>query len=110
MPDAVLKYAAERQLTAPEVSDFHALPGNGLCAVLNNETLIGGSMKFVSSQVTVPAALSQKAEKLAMEGKTPLLLPEIKSLWESSLLRTLSKKTARRQSESFRIWESALSC
>ena len=70
---AVLKYAAERQLTAPEVSDFHALPGNGLCAVLNNETLIGGSMKFVSSQVTVPAALSQKAEKLAMEGKTPLL-------------------------------------
>ena len=70
---AVLKYAAERQLTAPEVSDFHALPGNGLCAVLNNETLIGGSMKFVSSQVTVPAALSQKAEKFAMEGKTPLL-------------------------------------
>ena len=70
---AVLKYAAERQLTAPEVSDFHALPGNGLCAVLNNETLIGGSMKFVSSQVTVPAALSQKAEKLAMEGKTPLI-------------------------------------
>lgn len=70
---AVLKYAAERQLTAPEVSDFHALPGNGLCAVLNNETLIGGSMKFVNSQVTVPAALSQKAEKLAMEGKTPLL-------------------------------------
>ena len=70
---AVLKYAEERQLTAPEVSDFHALPGNGLCAVLNNETLIGGSMKFVSSQVTVPAALLQKAEKLAMEGKTPLL-------------------------------------
>ena len=70
---AVLKYAAERQLTAPEVSDFHALPGNGLCAVLNNETLIGGSMKFVSSQVTVPATLLQKAEKLAMEGKTPLL-------------------------------------
>ena len=70
---AVLKYAAERQLTAPEVSDFHALPGNGLCAVLNNETLIGGSMKFVSSQVTVPAALLQKSEKLTMEGKTPLL-------------------------------------
>ena len=70
---AVLKYAAERQLTAPEVSDFHALPGNGLCAVLNNETLIGGSMKFISSQVTVPAALLQKSEKLAMEGKTPLI-------------------------------------
>ena len=77
---AVLKYAAERQLTAPEVSDFHALPGNGLCAVLNNETLIGGSMKFVSSQVTVPAALLQKSEKLAMEGKTPLLFAQNQKL------------------------------
>ena len=56
-------------LTAPEVSDFHALPGNGLSAVLNNETLIGGSMKFISSQVSVPAALSRKAEKLARTGK-----------------------------------------
>ena len=70
---AIIKYAEEHQMSAPEVSDFHALPGNGLCAVLNNETLIGGSMKFVSSQVTVPAALLQKAEKLAIEGKTPLL-------------------------------------
>ena len=48
--------------------------------MLNNETLIGGSMKFVSSQVTVPAALSQKAEKLAMEGKTPLLFARNKKL------------------------------
>ena len=70
---AILKHAEEQNLTAPEVSDFHALPGNGLSAVLDNETLIGGSMKFISSQVTVPATLSQKAEKLAEEGKTPLL-------------------------------------
>ena len=70
---AILKHAEEQNLTAPEVSDFHALPGNGLSAVLDNETLIGGSMKFISSQVNVPAALSQKAEKLAEEGKTPLL-------------------------------------
>ena len=70
---AILKYAEEQNLTTPEVSDFHALPGNGLSAVLDNETLIGGSMKFISRQVTVPATLSQKAEKLAEEGKTPLL-------------------------------------
>ncbi len=70
---AILKHAEEQSLTAPEVTDFHALPGNGLSASLNGETLIGGSMKFISSQVSVPAALSQKAEKLAEEGKTPLL-------------------------------------
>ena len=70
---AILKHAEEQNLTAPEVTDFHALPGNGLSAALNGETLIGGSMKFISSQVSVPATLSQKAEKLAEEGKTPLL-------------------------------------
>ena len=70
---AILKYAEGQHLTAPEVSDFHALPGNGLSALLDQETLIGGSMKFISSQVNVPATLSQKAEKLAEEGKTPLL-------------------------------------
>ena len=70
---AILGHAESLHLTAPEVTDFHALPGNGLSAVLDNETLIGGSMKFISSQVSVPAALSQKSEKLAEEGKTPLL-------------------------------------
>lgn len=70
---AILGHAESLHLTAPEVTDFHALPGNGLSAVLDNETLIGGSMKFISSHVSVPAALSQKAEKLAEEGKTPLL-------------------------------------
>ena len=70
---AILEHAENLHLTAPEVSDFHALPGNGLSAVLNNETLIGGSMKFISSKVSVPAALSRKAEKLAEQGKTPLL-------------------------------------
>ena len=52
---AILKHAEEQHLTAPEVTDFHALPGNGLSAVLEQETLIGGSMKFISSQVNVPA-------------------------------------------------------
>ena len=70
---AILEHAENLHLTAPEVSGFHALPGNGLSAVLNNETLIGGSMKFISNRVSVPAALSRKAEELAEQGKTPLL-------------------------------------
>ena len=73
---AILEHAENLHLTAPEVSDFHALPGNGLSAVLNNETLIGGSMKFISSRVHVPASLSRKAEKLAEQGKTPLLFAQ----------------------------------
>lgn len=70
---AILEYAETQNITAPEVSDFYALPGNGLSALLNNKPLIGGSLKFISSKVSVPATLSMKAEKLAEEGKTPLL-------------------------------------
>ena len=70
---AILEYAETQNITAPEVSDFHALPGNGLSALLNNKPLIGGSLKFISSKVSVPVTLSMKTEKLAEEGKTPLL-------------------------------------
>lgn len=70
---AILQKAEEEQLSAEEVSDFQALPGNGLSAKLAGAELIGGSMKFIGSRVKVPAGLSRQAEALAESGKTPLL-------------------------------------
>ena len=70
---AVLKKAEERKLHAYEISDFQALPGNGLSGITNSQTLMGGSMKFISSRVSVPDSLKQQAEHLAEQGKTPLL-------------------------------------
>ena len=70
---AVLKKAEERKLHAYEISDFQALPGNGLSGIMNSQTLMGGSMKFISSRVSVPDSLKQQAEHLAEQGKTPLL-------------------------------------
>ena len=70
---AVMMRAEEDGLTAAPVGDFRALPGNGLTATLSGETLLGGSLSFVSSQVDVPRSIRQKAEALAEEGKTPLL-------------------------------------
>ncbi|MCD8020744.1 MAG: heavy metal translocating P-type ATPase [Clostridiales bacterium] len=70
---AILQKATEEGLRVAEVSDFQALPGNGLSAVLAGETLIGGSMKFISGKVQVPAELQQEADCLAENGKTPLL-------------------------------------
>ena len=70
---AVLKKAEERKLHAYEISDFQALPGNGLSGIMNSQTLMGGSMKFISSRVSVPVSLKQQAEHLAEQGKTPLL-------------------------------------
>ena len=70
---AVLKKAEERKLHAYEISDFRALPGNGLSGIMNSQTLMGGSMKFISSRVSVPDSLKQQAKHLAEQGKTPLL-------------------------------------
>ena len=70
---AILAKAEERQIAAREVSDFQALPGNGLRAVLDNEVLTGGSMKYISNQISIAPELILQAEKLAGEGKTPLL-------------------------------------
>ena len=69
---AVVAYAREKGLTAPEAQDFSALPGNGLTGTLNGEKLLGGSQKFISGQAAVPQSLLAQAEKLAGEGKTPL--------------------------------------
>ena len=73
---AVMMRAEEDGLTAVPVNDFRALPGNGLTATLSGETLLGGSLSFISSQVDVPRSIRQKAEALAEEGKTPLLFAQ----------------------------------
>ena len=70
---AVILRAEEDKLFVSEVSDFRALPGNGLTATLNDEELLGGSLSFISTKADVPQALRDKAEALAEEGKTPLL-------------------------------------
>ena len=56
----------------PEVSDFTALPGNGLTAKLGNTVLAGGNYKFISSNADIPTVFAQKADSLSAEGKTPL--------------------------------------
>ncbi len=70
---AVMHRADEEKLSIAEVSDFRALPGNGLTATLGGEELLGGSLSFISTKAQIPSDLRTKAESLAEEGKTPLL-------------------------------------
>lgn len=81
---AVLKYvkseAPEIFDKKPEVENFKALAGNGLTAFVNGSKLTGGSLKFIGNLVEVPDDIRQKAEKLAEEGKTPLLFAEENTL------------------------------
>ncbi len=70
---AILEEGATRGMRIAEVTDFEALPGNGLQARLDGKALLGGSLKFISGQVSVPADMTAKAQSLAEQGKTPLL-------------------------------------
>ena len=70
---AVTTYAAERGTEGREVEDFSALPGNGLRARLDGEELLGGSLAYISSLVSVPPELRERADALSEKGKTPLL-------------------------------------
>ncbi|MBQ1931529.1 MAG: heavy metal translocating P-type ATPase, partial [Lachnospiraceae bacterium] len=73
---AILSQAQEKGLQAEEVTDFQALPGNGLKAVWKGTTLHGGNLKYISTQATVPASMQSAAEKLAEAGKTPLFFSQ----------------------------------
>ena len=85
---AVTEYGRAGKIAALEVTEFTALPGNGLKAVLAADaaagpadpegprekpvTLTGGNLKFISTVVPVSAEIREASEKLAEEGKTPL--------------------------------------
>ena len=69
---AILLKAEEQNLTAEEVTDFRALPGNGLSAELSGVSLYGGNLKYISTKTIVPKEIQEKAEALADQGKTPL--------------------------------------
>ncbi|WP_270487551.1 heavy metal translocating P-type ATPase [Clostridium fessum] len=69
---AVLFYAKEQQIDAPEAADFQALPGNGLSGTLEGASLAGGSFSYISGHTTVSAQEQASFERLASEGKTPL--------------------------------------
>ena len=70
---AVLLEIAQRKIATKEVEDFRALAGNGLTGTLEGHRLLGGSMKYISSQVTVGEQVKNQAQALAKQGKTPLL-------------------------------------
>ena len=70
---AVLLEIVQRKIATKEVKDFQALAGNGLTGTLEGHRLLGGSMKYISSQVTVGKQVKNQAQILAKQGKTPLL-------------------------------------
>ena len=73
---AILAQAEQVSLTPRDVSDFRALPGNGLTATGEKGALCGGNLSFIRTQTTVPDEMARQAEALAEAGKTPLFFSE----------------------------------
>ncbi|MBQ4046181.1 MAG: heavy metal translocating P-type ATPase, partial [Lachnospiraceae bacterium] len=69
---AVILEGDNRGVKAQDVSDFQALPGNGLTAKLKGAVISGGNYKFISTAADVTDAVRMESERLAEEGKTPL--------------------------------------
>ena len=70
---AILAEGEKKDMTPANLEDFEALPGNGLRGKLAGEELLGGSLKYVSALVPVSQEMSDRAQTLAEQGKTPLL-------------------------------------
>ena len=77
---AIMEKGEERNMKADEVTQFQALPGNGVTAELNGAKLSTGNLKFIKTQTEVPAAIQTQAEQLAEQGKTPLFFCQDKEL------------------------------
>ena len=70
---AIVAYGAEKLAEQLPVSEFKALPGNGLEGKVGDADVKGGSLKFAQSQTEISEKIKSQAEKLAEEGKTPLM-------------------------------------
>lgn len=83
---AIIEMAAEQGLSAREVTEFQALPGNGLSATLDGTKLYGGNDRFMNEHTSIPDDMKQQAVTLAEEGKTPLFFAESKTEGNSEFL------------------------
>ena len=77
---AVLELAKERGMDCGDLTEFMAVPGNGLTGRRGTSFLAGGNAAFIGGQATIPEAAKAMAEQYARQGKTPLFFSENGSL------------------------------
>ena len=80
LADAIVQEAARRSIPLCAVSDFTAVPGGGVQAVLDGKTLYAGNDRYMTLVGAGTAALRAAAEALAAAGKTPLYFAEEQQL------------------------------
>ena len=69
---AIMERAKTDEIAVAEVTDFSAVVGNGLTAILAGKMIKAGNLAFVSKFVKVSDDMRAKAVEFSKEGKTPL--------------------------------------
>ena len=69
---AIMERAKTDEIAVAEVTDFSAVIGNGLTAILAGKMIKAGNLAFVSKFVKVSDDMRAKAVEFSKEGKTPL--------------------------------------
>ena len=69
---AIMERAKTDEIVVAEVTDFSAVVGNGLTAILAGKVIKAGNLAFVSKFVKVSDDMRAKAVEFSKEGKTPL--------------------------------------
>lgn len=70
---AVVQKAIDSNTKTLDTTDFKSLTGNGVSAKINGKTIVGGSVKHISSIANIDENIIKQADDLATKGKTPLL-------------------------------------
>lgn len=70
---AVVQKAIDSNIKTQDTTDFKSLTGNGVSAKINGKTIVGGSVKHISSIANIDENIIKQADDLATKGKTPLL-------------------------------------
>jgi Cu2+-exporting ATPase len=70
---AVVQKAIDSNIKTLDTTDFKSLTGNGVSAKINGKTIVGGSVKHISSIANIDENIIKQAYDLATKGKTPLL-------------------------------------
>ena len=107
---AVLKLAKERGMDCGDLTEFTAVPGNGLTGRRGTSFLAGGNAAFIGGQATIPEAAKAMAEQYAKQGKTPLFFSENGSLLGIIAVADVIKEAARAPSGELQNMASVLSC
>lgn len=97
LASAVVKECEKKNITLSDAEEFEVFPGNGLSGIVESEKVYGGNKKFISLFIDIDEATVKETEKLADEGKTPLIFANGKEaigiIAVADVVREDSKKT-----------------